>query len=227
MVTKLLLCLANSYKDGDRCVAGIDPETRKWFRLVSSREGGAVHLRDRQCPAKGEPRLLDRLSVMLSEPCPYGFQQENWLFQGGRLWVNMGRAGWDEACSLAERPDTLWLNGCHSEPGVNNCVPVARRNEVRDSLKLIHLGEVGITVSAPYEGRHRARAKFQYNGIRHILPVTDPEFLERCKIRGAGDYRLGESLLTVSLAGQHVDQKFHKLVAGIVQRGHQETGTRL
>lgn len=82
-----------------------------------------------------------------SEHCKHEFQRENWLFQERRLWLNMGRVGWDEACSLVQCPETLWLNGWHSDRGVNNCVPVTQKGEVRDSLKLIHLDEVGITVS--------------------------------------------------------------------------------
>ncbi|MEV4130304.1 hypothetical protein [Nocardia sp. NPDC049707] len=224
MVTKLLVCLANSYKHGGRCVAGIDPETRTWFRPVSSRLGGEVYERDRQCPVGGEPRLLDRLSVMLSEHCPYEFQRENWLFEDHRLWMNMGRAGWDEACSLAQCPETLWLNGCDSDRGVNNCVPFAQKDEVRDSLKLIHLDEVGIKVSPRLDGWHRVRATFQYGGIEYTLPVTDSEFVERAQTSGTGEYGLGESLLTVSLTGKYKDNNLHKLVAGIVERSRQETG---
>lgn len=54
--------------------------------------------------------------------------------------------------------------------------------------------------------------------------MTDPEFLERLQTGGVGEHLLGESLLTVSLAEKHKDHNLHKLVAGIVERGQQETG---
>jgi len=37
-----LLVLANSYKLGNRCVAGIDLDTGKWVRPVSQSPGGAI-----------------------------------------------------------------------------------------------------------------------------------------------------------------------------------------
>nr|WP_280254722.1 hypothetical protein [Nocardia wallacei] len=169
---------------------------------------------------------------MLSKHCPYEFREENWLFEDRRLWLNMGRVGWLEACSLAQDPDTLWLNGYHSDRGVNNCVPVTLKTEVRGSLKLIHVNEADVTVSPRLDGKRRVRLTFQHNKVEYMLPVTDPEFLKKWQVDQEREnkqrkFSLGESLLTVSLAGEatHNRGNLHKLVAGVVERSNEETVT--
>ncbi|MGK8509708.1 dual OB domain-containing protein [Nocardia asiatica] len=225
MVTKLLVCLANSYKEGGRCVAGKDSDGT-WFRPVGRGGGGAVSKYERQYILNREPRMLDRISIVLSRRCGEEFQRENWLVDSDACWLYMGQAGWNEAFSLTERPESLWLNGYRTERGVNNCVPVARKSEVRDSLKFIHVDEVGVTVSPRLGGKRRVRVSFYYNGVEYMLPVTDPEFLKKWqvsneRINREREYRLGESLLTVSLARESAKDKenLHKLIAGIIERG--------
>jgi hypothetical protein len=228
MVTKLLVCLANSYKKDGRCVAGKD-SCGTWFRPVGRGKSGAVSEYERQYILNREPRILDRVSMVLSQPCGEGFQRENWLVDSNAYWLRMGQAGWNEACSLAERPESLWLNGYRTERGVNNCVPVALKSEVQDSLKLIHVDEAGVTVSPSLGGKRRVRLTFQYNEVEYMLPVTDPEFLkkwqvDRERINRQREYRLGESLLTVSLARESAKDRenLHKLVAGIIERSDPE-----
>jgi hypothetical protein len=62
-----------------------------------------------------------------------------------------------------------------------------------------------------------------------MLPVTDPEFLkkwqvDRERINRQREYRLGESLLTVSLVRESAKDRenLHKLVAGIIERSDPE-----
>ena len=61
-----LICLANSWKYGERCIAGIDIHTGQWVRPVCDR------FPDGQVPADirlidgDEPALLDILSIPLA-----------------------------------------------------------------------------------------------------------------------------------------------------------------
>jgi hypothetical protein len=61
-----LICLANSWKHGDRCIAGINPTTGQWIRPISALENGQIppHIRLIQ---QREPALLDILEVPLTE----------------------------------------------------------------------------------------------------------------------------------------------------------------
>jgi hypothetical protein len=174
-------------------------------------------------------KLLVRVSMVLSRHCREEFQRENWLVDSNAYWLYMGQAGWNEECSLVERPDSLWLNGYRTERGVNNCVPIVRKSEVQDSLKPIHVDEAGVTVSPSLGGKRRVRLTFQFNKVDYMLPVTDPEFLKkwqvgRERINREREYRLGESLITVSLVRESAKDRenLHKLVAGIIERSDWE-----
>ena len=54
-----LLCLANSRKDGGRCIAGVRLDDGGWLRPVGSGAHGALVPRDYLLPVGGEPRVLD------------------------------------------------------------------------------------------------------------------------------------------------------------------------
>ena len=89
-IVKRILCLANSRKGGDRCIAGreILPDGRPgpWVRPVSSRANEAVSKRERRYRDGSEPRLLDVVDVPVIKAHPSEYQSENWLLDPGRRW---------------------------------------------------------------------------------------------------------------------------------------------
>ena len=61
-----IICLANSWKYGERCIAGIDLQTRSWIRPIYDRaQGGCVPRNVRRIDGK-EPQILD---VLDGDPC--------------------------------------------------------------------------------------------------------------------------------------------------------------
>lgn len=79
-----IVCLANSYKHNERCIAGIDVETGKWVRPVSSREDRAITKAMRAINGK-EPQILDVLEIPLENHGPdEGCQPENRLLKPGQ-----------------------------------------------------------------------------------------------------------------------------------------------
>lgn len=57
-----IICLANSKKNGDRCIAGINICTGKWIRPVSGLKDGRIPVN--RCLVNGEePQLLDILDI--------------------------------------------------------------------------------------------------------------------------------------------------------------------
>ena len=79
-----IVCLANSYKHNERCIAGIDVETGKWVRPVSSREDRAITKAMRAINGK-EPQILDVLEIPLENHGPdEGCQPENRLLKLGQ-----------------------------------------------------------------------------------------------------------------------------------------------
>ncbi|MFJ1457449.1 dual OB domain-containing protein [Nocardia sp. N2S4-5] len=232
-VIKVLVCLANSYKHGGRCVAGIEIESTRpfalprnratWIRPVSDRPGHAVNEKERQYSGGVEPQVLDVVSVALVKHQPNDFQQENWLLDPAIRWQKVGRIGWDELCLLEQRPSSLWINGYHSYSGINDRVPVEQEHKVKGSLKLIRVDEVMIEVGPPppysKDGRPSVRARFRFAGADYSLKVTDPVHRERFRSKGLGKYRLSESFVTVSIAEKFDDGYIYKVVAGMVDCG--------
>ena len=68
---KRIVCLANSRKEGDRCIAGkellADGSPGGWVRPVSDRGDEAVNESERQYEDGDEPRVLDVVDVPLLE----------------------------------------------------------------------------------------------------------------------------------------------------------------
>lgn len=79
-----LICLANSYKLGHWCVAGLRVDGSGWIRPVSEREQGELAYRHYRLPDQSEPGVLDVIRVGLSKPGPLPHQPENWRIDGSR-----------------------------------------------------------------------------------------------------------------------------------------------
>ncbi|MEV0049032.1 hypothetical protein AB0H34_00865 [Saccharopolyspora shandongensis] len=228
-MTKLLVCLANSRKHRERCIAGIEIGSRKWIRPVSNRPGHGVSELERQYPSKVEPKVLDVISVPLVEARPNDLHRENWLLDSTARWSRIGRIGWRELCDLEQLPTSLWINGYHTSAGTNDRIPAEQREAVIDSLKLIRVDGVKMEVSPAHpmsnDTRPTVRAQFRHAGSEYAVKVTDPICEEKFRTRGLGKYGLGESFLTVSLS-EEFQGNFYKLVAAIVERAEVEPGGR-
>ncbi|MDJ0553135.1 MAG: hypothetical protein QNJ68_01565 [Microcoleaceae cyanobacterium MO_207.B10] len=84
-----IVCLANSWKNGERCIAGIEISSKKWVRPVSSLNDGRIPFNIRQIQGK-EPQLLDILEIPLEDSGPdFGFQSENRSILPGE-WQKVG-----------------------------------------------------------------------------------------------------------------------------------------
>ena len=62
MSTMNVICLANSYKHYDRCIAGIESTSGQWIRPVSDLDDGRIPKNDRFIKAE-EITLLDRVDI--------------------------------------------------------------------------------------------------------------------------------------------------------------------
>lgn len=84
----LFICLANSKKLGERCIAGIEVRKTggayrhvkregkpKWIRPVSKNQYGAVRE-----DLVGDINLMDIIEIEIEEFCPNGYQYENATF---------------------------------------------------------------------------------------------------------------------------------------------------
>ena len=62
---KRIVCLANSTKFGERCIAGIDIDTGRWIRPICDAEDASIPRTTRLIEGK-EPELLDIIRIPLA-----------------------------------------------------------------------------------------------------------------------------------------------------------------
>ena len=218
-----IVCLANSRRAGGRCVAGkeLQPDGRPgpWVRPVSSRSSEEVSDLERQYADGSEPRLLDVIEIPFFDPVPSGFQSENRRLDPARRWVKSGRIGWDDLPAWQDADAPLWTNGHHSGAGENDRVPVADANRHSDSLRLIRVDQLLVSVSEPARLSSLypiLRGHFHYNGADYRLRITDADRENGAIDLPYGEYPVGERYLTISLGGAFEGYAY-KLIAAIIK----------
>lgn len=223
-ISKRIVCLANSRKLQGRCIAGreiVEGEPGPWIRPVSDRLHEEVSERERQYEDGSDPRVLDIIDVPLREPRPKGYQQENWVLDPTQDWIRVGGCSWADLEPFMDNSGTLWLNGYHTYNGQNDKIPLELATTMDRSLCLIHVDKMQLSVFKPGEAfgdpKRRVQARFRFTGSDYWLWVTDP-IVERAYLaREDGDYRAGESYLTISLGEPYKDHCY-KLVAAVIQQ---------
>ena len=212
---KLFLCLANSKKFGDRCIAGIEliknsgkykPVIKqgkpKWLRPVSKSNQGAV-----SGALVGKFRLMNIIEVDVEEACPDGYQSENITFKENSI-KNIGDI------RLSEKNLDVFIDDEQDKLFGNRGKAVSEDDidSVGHSLTLIKVTEFEINRREP-DGQ--LRINFEFNNNWYDLPITDIDFIEK--------YRENELLLenksclylTISLGVYH--NGWHsKLIAGVI-----------
>ena len=224
-IVKRIVCLANSRKEGDRCIAGVellaDGRPGGWVRPVSDREDEAINEVERQYADGSEPRVLDVVDVPVREARPRGYQQENWLLDPARRWRKVQRIAPKKLARLADRAGPLWVNGYHTHHGRNDRLPLDRAAALQRSLRLVEVSDLALEVFAPRvasgDFRRRIKGQFTYSGERYRLWVTDPACEEIYLNRPNDRYALGSCFLTVSL-GEPYQGHAYKLIAAIVEQ---------
>ena len=127
----VVLCLANSKKLNERCVAGIDVRSGEWVRPVSrSGNYGAVPFRERQV-GDAEPQLLDLIEMDLAYAGPTGFdycyaRENRWIEP--TPWRRIARASPSDLARYCCTEDViLHSRGKFTRPDVVEAKPLAAR----------------------------------------------------------------------------------------------------
>ncbi len=203
-----IVCLANSYKEGGRCIAGVKlneqnlPETPlKWIRPVYPTPNGEVPTARVQ-----HIRPLDIIEFEKTADAPKDFQTENVLFNEESLQV-VGRFPIDRLDDVCDQKQFLLFG---------NKAKAVKQNEtakLKHSLTMVYATHFKILEHQYEERIHpQIRLRFGFDIFSYDLPVTDPPFL--------ADYQKNKNLLTdvkklyltLSLGRLH-EGWHHKLVA--------------
>ncbi len=210
-----LICLANSWRPGGRCVAGINVESGEWVRPVPP--GGGAILED-QTIVQGRPlALLDVIELELDEPkLDTRFQCENREVLTWDWW-RVRQATVNEAQQYCKDTEEILHNhGKVVGPGQIE----ARPPEEWTSLQLVHSGDVRFEEDKYKNNRWQARFSVGPGGWEYCLGVTDPEITRRLN----EPETIGPNcLLTISLTEPielpeyNKPELCYKLVAGVVE----------
>ena len=224
--TKKIVCLANSRKINGRSIAGrewnAETGAGNWVRPVSARENREVSEYERQYEDGSDPQVLDVIEIPLLEPCPDGYQSENWLLHDGCYWRKAGMLSRFELGRLVDPVARLWIDGYSTHSGVNDKIPLQVAERLTDSLRLIRVDRVKLSVFAPGEAfgnaKRRVQGRFEHAGSRYALWITDPGYERNYLAKLDGTYELGDCFLTISL-GEPFQGDCHKLVAAVIDCG--------
>ena len=94
MAVRRIVCLANSYKFGGRCVAGVELMPSggfgRWIRPVADRSRRAVSNSQQTCTDGTGSQLLDVLDIDFGRAVPKGHQSEDILINPSKSWKKVG-----------------------------------------------------------------------------------------------------------------------------------------
>ena len=221
MTVKRIVCLANSRKLRQRCIAGKEIEGGGqgiWIRPVSLRESGELTFSDRRYANGKDPQVMDVMDVRLGHAQPKGCQQENWVLAGPGSITKVRRASWSELDTLVDPEGPLWVDGHHTGSGLNDEVPFDVADTLTSSLRLLRVGSLTVSVFTHWN-RKRVQGRFVYVGVQYRLWITDPVYEQRYKAEPEGDFDVGESYLTVSVGEPFgKTNACYKLIAAIIER---------
>ncbi|MCK7476956.1 MAG: hypothetical protein M0C28_05060 [Candidatus Moduliflexus flocculans] len=120
------------------------------------------------------PKLLDIITVPLQRASARTYQSENHLISGDS-WVLSGTWEGSRTGELCDEADRLWINGYHSQSGLNDRMPVEQAEKsLSSSLLFIRPADLMIMVEKDPKGLNKVRAKFSFKGETYRLTVTDP-----------------------------------------------------
>lgn len=218
---KYFICLANSKKYGERCIAGIEVIKNevsgytivkkdgkpKWIRPVSGEEHGQV-----SADLVGNINLLDIVEINETEEAPNGYQSENIKFESSTLKV-VGKIK-NSSTHLDLLSDNQQLNLFGNK---GKALPLDTIATTSTSLTLIKVQNAIVNIRREY-GKEQYRLSFSFNSANYDLPITDVVFLEKCV--KSDSISIGEALpndiyIAVSL-GVEYEGWHYKLVAGVI-----------
>lgn len=209
-----LVCLANSFKEGGRCLAGIELDNQnnpvivngrpKWLRPVCNTEHGEV-------PNEiAEPfKILNIIELEITGNQPKSCQTENVTFKENSIKV-IGNFERNQLENLCDSMDLIFGNK-------GKAVSEEKISTLNHSLLLVSVTKFEV-IQKIYDDRPdrpQTRLVFTYNGNRYDFPVTDPVFLNRYQKNPDVLENINQIYLSLSLGLEH-EEWYYKLVAGIV-----------
>lgn len=213
---KFILCLANSYKHGGRCIAGVEVEIKNgvlsivktqygvpsWIRPVSHSAAGEVPMSD----ARG----IDVLSVVKVCGVSYagkGSHSEDYYYESLESIQSLNPSD-----SFLNKYTDSWHSTIFGNRG--RALTPEAFIDGNYSVMLIRTEGAEVYLDTRYEPK--PRIKFVHNGNNYDFPITDPVFLDRLHYNNSLYHsNYGTLYIVVSLGVVH-DGWHSKLAATII-----------
>lgn len=215
-MTTTIICLANSKKYGERCLAGIELKKNnagwsmekkgnkpKWIRPVSNTEHGEV-----ATDLVGHIKLMDVVEFNVIEADSNDYQSENVFFDRNSVKVlsqinlSVKNLGW----FVINEPNLFGNRGKAVHPD--------SISELEYSLMFIKVGEPQVYIRTEYQ-KNQVRMRFTYAGTEYDLAVTDLNFEEKYRADNSILENANHVYLTISL-GVLYEGWYNKLIAGVI-----------
>lgn len=223
--SKTIICLANSYKNDGRCIAGKEIllvegkwHVGDWVRPVSNRPKREINQQEMTCRCSTIAKKMDAIEINFSNPDNHTYQKENQIILHPPVWEKKFILESKNLVHFLDNPLTLWSNDNSSYNGLHDRIHSENLTQKINSLLFIEPEKIKIKVSA--EGiafgdpKRKVRAKFKYKDIDYWLAVTDPELKKEYLAKNDGEYEVNDiRYLTISL-GELQNGFSYKLVAG-------------
>lgn len=215
---KYFICLANSYKRGGRCVAGVEIvfDTNGGLKPVCDDDGRPRWIRPIATTTYGEIpnyvaegiKLLSIVKLYNVVPCPNKPHTENVYYS------KLEQCKYD--LSNADSLLNHLINSTHQSIFRNRgrAVSAEMSTGIDYSLMLIHVENAYAYIDENRE-KSKNRMSFSYYGADYDFPITDPIFLEEFQKEPECYANIPDVYLTISL-GLEFEGWHHKLVAGVI-----------
>jgi hypothetical protein len=217
---KRIVCLSNSWKLQERCIAGVDLDTGQWVRPVCDSlypKNGKVPISVRLINDR-EPELMDILEIPLAETGnDFDFECENLSILSGK-WNYLGKA---QPSSLLKYcgnyTQILHNSGKYVNPSYLQKLPFQQRR----TLQLIQVNSLSVAKNSTGNTGWRGSLQTVNGQTLKDAKITDPVFAEKLE---AGYQPTGSYLVTVSLSIPWVphdkwegEAPCWKLIAGVIE----------
>lgn len=213
---KYFICLANSYKRGGRCIAGIEIlyNTPTDWSVIHNEVGAPIWIRPIAHTTYGEIPTITANKipyysiVKLTDvnPCPKELHTEDVFYSQIEVIGN-----------IVPTTETLnqFVDNIHTTVFYNHGKAVAVGSNIPDaySLMLIHPENISTYVDNSWE-KPKTRMIITHHGITYDLPITDPLFLDAYRANPTIIQSEDNVYLTISL-GLDYEGWHHKLIATV------------
>lgn len=219
------ICLANSYKRGGRCIAGIEIDSEnnivlnkdgnpKWIRPIANTQYGQIPNND-----ANNIKLLSSVGLSLVEEKHQDVHCENVMYNTIEHSIFVFPSNANFLDKLTDKTHEFIFGNR------GKAVPVDTASKLDYSLMFIHVHNSRAYIDEERE-KSKNRMIFTYKGQEYDLPITDPVFIEEFKKNPECFALIPDVYLTLSL-GLEFEGWHHKLVAGVIIPANSQRPTEI